>query len=316
MKPSLNSTQKSSNHVFLLEQQEKLPGWQKPQAHSVVWSYDMEGHAQKCVERYCELANKKVEQLYKVSRLVIGRWSVQKGGTGISWRIVRSLLKCLHLARIGRPDILWSVNKLARSVTKWTQACDKRLARLISYIHHTNDYRQYCHGGNTAQHCRLGLFQDSDFAGDFEDSKVNLRRCLVYFWKEHLFQSVGCARNKHQVLIPPQSLKLFLWMLDYVWMGFLLLTHGTLWSRTTFNLVTQEQGKLGRSNQTILAQGNLRVLNSTICDSKSKTQHVNWEQGVDQLSEVDRVPTNTRSSQGGISVVHLWRQRSRDQDDN
>ena len=26
----------------------------------------MEGHAQKCVERYWELANKKVEQLYKV----------------------------------------------------------------------------------------------------------------------------------------------------------------------------------------------------------------------------------------------------------
>ena len=24
---------------------------------------------------------------------------------------------------------------------------------------------------NTAQHCRLGLFQDSDFAGDLEDSK-------------------------------------------------------------------------------------------------------------------------------------------------
>ena len=27
----------------------------------------MEGHAQKCVERYCEVANKKVEQLQKVS---------------------------------------------------------------------------------------------------------------------------------------------------------------------------------------------------------------------------------------------------------
>ena len=25
--------------------------------------------------------------------------------------------------------------------------------------------------GNTAQHCPLGLFQDSDFAGDLEDSK-------------------------------------------------------------------------------------------------------------------------------------------------
>ena len=46
---------------------EKLLGWQKPHAQTVAWSYDMEGHAQKCVERYCELANKIVEQLYKVS---------------------------------------------------------------------------------------------------------------------------------------------------------------------------------------------------------------------------------------------------------
>ena len=30
-------------------------------------SYDMEGHANKCVERYCELANKTTQQLYKVS---------------------------------------------------------------------------------------------------------------------------------------------------------------------------------------------------------------------------------------------------------
>ena len=69
----------------------------------------------------------------------------------------------------GRPDILWTVNKLARSITKWTKACDKRLNRLISYIHHTCEYKQYCHVGNTAKQCRLGLFQDSDFAGDLED---------------------------------------------------------------------------------------------------------------------------------------------------
>ena len=31
------------------------------------WSYDMEGHAKKCVERYCELANRKTQQHYKVS---------------------------------------------------------------------------------------------------------------------------------------------------------------------------------------------------------------------------------------------------------
>ena len=52
-------------------------------------------------------------------------------------------LKCLYLARVGRPDILWSVNKLAQSITKWTKACDKRLNRLISYIQHTCEYKQY-----------------------------------------------------------------------------------------------------------------------------------------------------------------------------
>ena len=93
-------------------------------------------------------------------------WSwLQERGVWISGELSdvcsQIVLKCFFLARIGRPDILWTVNKLARSVTKWTRACDRRLARLISYIHHTSDYRQYCHVGNTAQHCRLGLFPDS-----------------------------------------------------------------------------------------------------------------------------------------------------------
>ena len=64
------------------------------------------------------------------------------------------VLKCPDLTRIGRLGILWSVNKLARAVTKWTKACDKRLARLISHIHHTCEYRHCCNVGNTAQHCR------------------------------------------------------------------------------------------------------------------------------------------------------------------
>ena len=116
------------------------------------WSYEMEGHATKCVERYCELANKSTQQLYKVLTPCIDDHRFKEEET-------KSV------------DILWSVNKLARSMTKWTKACDKRLCRLISYIHHTCEYKQYCHVGNTAKQCRLGLFQDSDFAGDLEDSK-------------------------------------------------------------------------------------------------------------------------------------------------
>ena len=44
---------------------EKLPFPQNLRISS--WSYDMAGHAKKCVERYCELANKTIQQLYKVS---------------------------------------------------------------------------------------------------------------------------------------------------------------------------------------------------------------------------------------------------------
>ena len=71
---------------------EQSPGWKKPHAQTVAWSYDMEGHAQTCVEGYCELANKKVEQLYKVPPPCLDDHQFKKGGIGISWRIVRSLL--------------------------------------------------------------------------------------------------------------------------------------------------------------------------------------------------------------------------------
>ena len=128
-----------------------------------------------CGAILCELANKTTQQLYKASTPCIDDHHFKEeklNSVGeVSQVCSQIVLKCLYLARIGRPDILCSVNKLARSITKWTKACDKRLNRLISYIHHTCEYKQYCHVGNTAKQCRLGLFQDSDFAGDLEDSK-------------------------------------------------------------------------------------------------------------------------------------------------
>ena len=105
------------------------------------------------------------------------------------------MLKCSYLARIGRPDILWSVNKLARSITKCTKACDKRLSLLNSYIHHTCDYKQYCNVGNTAKQCRLGLFQDSDFAGDLEDSKSTSGGTLCIFGS-HTFVPISWMCKK------------------------------------------------------------------------------------------------------------------------
>ena len=84
-------------------------------------------HGWTCQEMYGQILGigTKTKQLYTVKN-----W--------ISWRLVSSLLKdclkCLYLARMGRPDVLWSVNKLARSVKKWTRSHERRLA---IYVYHT-----------------------------------------------------------------------------------------------------------------------------------------------------------------------------------
>ena len=144
------------------------------------------------MERYCELANKTTQQLYKVPTPCIDDHHFKeeelKSVGELSKVCSQIVLKCLYLARIGNPDIPWSVNKLARSITKWTKACDKRLNRLISYNHHTCEYRQYCHVGNTAKQCSLGLFQDSDFAGDLEDSKSTSGEHSAFLEGIHLFR--------------------------------------------------------------------------------------------------------------------------------
>ena len=38
---------------------ENYQGQEKPHAKTIEWFFDIEGHARKCVERYCELANNK-----------------------------------------------------------------------------------------------------------------------------------------------------------------------------------------------------------------------------------------------------------------
>ena len=98
------------------------------------------------------------------------------------------VLKCLYLARNGRPDILWSVNKLARAVTKWTKSCDKRLARLISYIHHTILlFGKHSTTKQTWIAWRL-WFRRRPWR-----LRINTRRGLVFFRKSHV-----CA-NKLEV---------------------------------------------------------------------------------------------------------------------
>ena len=142
------------------------------------------------MERYCELVDKTTQHLHIASTPSNDDHHFkERRRNGICWRIVTCMLsiflKCLYLARIGRPDILWSVNKLARSITKWTKACVKRLNRLISYIHQTCENKQYCYVRNTPKQCRLGLFQDSDFSEDSRSTSGGLM--YIFLEVKHSF---------------------------------------------------------------------------------------------------------------------------------
>ena len=93
------------------------------------------------------------------------------------------VLTCLYLVRLGRPDLLLTVNSLAGSVTPWRRACEKRFSRMVALIHHTGNYRY------------LGLFQDADCAGDLPDSKSTSGGVLCMFRSQTLVP-ISSSRQK------------------------------------------------------------------------------------------------------------------------
>ena len=101
---------------------EKLPFPQNIRISS--WSHDMEGHARKCVERYCELANKTTQQLHKVATPCIDDHQLKEEELGsveeLSTVCSQIVLKCMYLARIGRPDIC-SVKQICSCYQKMDQ---------------------------------------------------------------------------------------------------------------------------------------------------------------------------------------------------
>ena len=137
----LDTRRRCLNSVFLLEQPKNYQDGtnlaQKLQRGPTTWR-DMLENA------WNGISNWQTRRRSIFSKFLILVWTITKSkrkkvenNCELSEVCSHTVLKCLYLERSGRPDILWSVNKLARSVTKWTQSCGRRLARLISYIHVT-----------------------------------------------------------------------------------------------------------------------------------------------------------------------------------
>ena len=65
----------------------------------------------------------------------------------------------------------WDAN-----IISWSRLLGMHSAGMQTKWH--SDYRQYCYVENTAHHCRLELFHGSNFAGDLEDSEINISKAL------------------------------------------------------------------------------------------------------------------------------------------
>ena len=141
------------------------------------------------MERYCELANKTTQQLYKVSTPCIDDHHFKeeelKSVGELSKLCSQIVLKCLYLARIGRPDIRWSVNKLARSITKEPRLVTNDYPVLsLTFIIHVNT--------NSIVMC----FKTPILQEILRIQNPHQVEHCAFSDVKRLFQSVGCVSKK------------------------------------------------------------------------------------------------------------------------
>ena len=148
-------------------------------ANVMAWSYDMEEHANKCVESYCKKTNKNNLAIDQGLHIMSSRSSVQKRRIGNDGGIVKSLLT-------NRPEMpvfgkhWWTRHSLVRK-----QACsrshemDESTWQTLDVFDFLNSSYKWIQAilscGQHVSALLNGLVQDSDFPLDLEDSKINLR---------------------------------------------------------------------------------------------------------------------------------------------
>ena len=180
-------------------------------------SYSMDGFAMQCVERYLELSGEDLSQLKPAPTPTLDdhQFPAQehepKGA--LSLVCAKIVMKVLFMARCYRYDLLYAVNHLARFLTKWTTACDRKLRRLSAYIYHTKDMILSSIIGDRFADCHLAVFSDADFAGDLLESK-STSGCFVAIIGPRTFAPVS-ALCKTQSCVSHSSTESEIIALDF-----------------------------------------------------------------------------------------------------
>ena len=105
-------------------------------------------------------------------------------------------MKVLYAARYARLDLLRAVCHLAQFITKWDEQCDRRLYRLMSYIHSTYHLRMTGWVGDDACGVSPHIFADADFAGDAKTSRSTSGVHLALLGPNTVFPLTGQPKKQ------------------------------------------------------------------------------------------------------------------------
>ena len=186
----------------------------KPISHMV---FDMYDYALQTVELYKSITGidkiKPAATPFVPEGSILEQDEVSRGE--LAPHACKILMKALWLGRLARPDIVKPINDLATKVQSWTRGEDKKLLRLIQYIHATPHYRLAGSINEKEEDLELQLYVDADFAGDKENARSTsggflvLRGPTSFFplaWVSKRQTSTSRSTTESEVISLPYSL--------------------------------------------------------------------------------------------------------------
>ena len=163
---------------------------------STVMTYDMSDYCQNACDLYEQLSHRKLKEaatpFVAEGSLLTSDWETRGQLADAASRV---LMKSLWLARLSRPDVMKPLSDLTRRVTCWSTADDKRLYRLMCYLHSTPE-RSITHTmGDKPESLKLSLYTDADHASDVEHAQ-STSGMLLCLEGERTFWPLAWASKK------------------------------------------------------------------------------------------------------------------------
>ena len=159
-----------------------------------VWSYDMEGHGQKCVVgRYCELAHKTVDRHHNVSTLCLDDHQVKPED------LEDLVSDCTYMIALSnnwktRPTLDSEFLGQIISQSGTDAILDKHDSSATFITQHTT--KQQCHVGQQAINCKLGLHR---FCRKSDRLRINIGWRSVYLWIIHVCTNFMASQKQSAV---------------------------------------------------------------------------------------------------------------------